>query len=251
MLPGLSQASTFCPQAGGRLLSRLCRSSGLLCLLSSGVLAAFKHCHRLGELTLFPPQALGLAVWTLTHCKSQLGWGRSCCRVQAAEEEEGMLLPEGRGRSLPIASSDEPSPRWSLRRRTWAPLGRPRVPKHLCCFTPFILVPNRPKSGFFPSARGGEATRWQRYLQPGRFSGGRSGSGAGGAPGAAGTARSPAPCGGAWPGDRPGATSEPRPTSVREENELSLNHFNSRSLVSPLTANWLQRREMSHHRAER
>lgn len=29
MLPGLSQASTFCPWAGDRLLSVLCKSSGL------------------------------------------------------------------------------------------------------------------------------------------------------------------------------------------------------------------------------
>lgn len=48
--------------------------------------------------------------------------------VRAAEEEDGMPLPEQRGRSSPIASSDEPSPCCSLCPREWVPLGCHRVP---------------------------------------------------------------------------------------------------------------------------
>lgn len=58
MLPGLSQASTFCPRAGAGSFPRCAEAQGspLLCLLNSGVFAAFKRCRRLGELPPIPPE---------------------------------------------------------------------------------------------------------------------------------------------------------------------------------------------------
>lgn len=138
--------------------------------------------------------------------------------VQAPEEEDGMLLPERRGRSLPITSSDDPSPCAPGRGYRWAVTGY-----HSGTSTPVLhhthpTPPSSsqiiPKVASFPRLEVGKPLDGNVTCSLAAFPGDGAGPGAGDAPGgpgdapgdrdsavpAAGTARGPRR--GGWPGCR-------------------------------------------------